>query len=207
MAEATATVMNGKLIASRVIDKVTSKIEKGALTRVNAIIIHQTGSDSADSSLSSYSGGVNGAHFLIDKDGIIFQTARINQKCWHVGNIKSRCSELKTCNAEDLKEINSILFKKGESYELRVRNLSQHEAKKTYPQRYPTNDDALGIELVGRFDAKSGSYDTVTRPQNESLIWLVSVLEAGLGLTNDDIYRHPQVSYKQTSEAESANWR
>ena len=207
MAEPTATVMNGKLIASRVIDKVTSKIEKGALTRVNAIIIHQTGSDSADSSLSSYSAGVNGAHFLIDKDGIIFQTARINQKCWHVGNIKSRCSELKTCSAEELKEINSILFKKGESYELRVRNLSQHEAKKTYPQRYPTNDDALGIELVGRFDAKSGNYDTVTRPQNESLIWLVSVLEAGLGLTNDDIYRHPQVSYKQTSEAESANWR
>jgi N-acetyl-anhydromuramyl-L-alanine amidase AmpD len=207
MAEPTATFMNGKLIASRVIDKITSKIEKGALTRVNAIIVHQTGSDSADSSLSSYSGGINGAHFLIDKDGIIFQTARINQKCWHVGNIKSRCSELKTCSAEDLKEINSILFKKGESYELRVRNLSQHEAKKTYPQRYPTNDDALGIELVGRFDAKSGNYDTVTRAQNESLIWLVSVLEAGLGLTNDDIYRHPQVSYKQSSEAESANWR
>jgi hypothetical protein len=103
--------------------------------------------------LSSYSGGVNGVHFLIDKDGIILQTARINQKCWHVGNIKSCCSELKTCSAEDLKEINSILFKKGESYELRVRNLSQHEAKKTYPQRYPTNDDALGVELVGRFDA------------------------------------------------------
>jgi hypothetical protein len=77
---------------------------------------------------------------------------------------------LKTGSPEDLKEINSILFKKGESYELRIRNLSQHEAKKTYPERFPTNDDALGIELVGRFDAKSGSYDTVTRRQNESLI-------------------------------------
>jgi N-acetyl-anhydromuramyl-L-alanine amidase AmpD len=72
MAESTATIVNGKLVASRVIDKVTSKIDKGALTKVNAIIIHQTGSDSADSSLSSYSGGVNGAHFLIDKDGTIF---------------------------------------------------------------------------------------------------------------------------------------
>jgi N-acetyl-anhydromuramyl-L-alanine amidase AmpD len=207
MAESTATVVNGKLIASRVIDKVMSKIEKGALTKVNAIIVHQTGSDSADSSLSSYSGGVTGAHFLIDKDGAIFQTARIDQKCWHVGNIKSRCSELKTCSPEDLKEINSILFKKGESYEIRVRNLSQHEAKKIYPDRYPTNDDALGIELVGRFDARSGSYDIVTKPQNDSLIWLLSILESSLSLSNEDVYRHPQVSYKQPSEAESAKWR
>lgn len=207
MAESTATVMNGKLIASKVIDKVLSKIEKGALTKVNAIIIHQTGSDSADSSLSSYSGGVNGAHFLIDKDGTIFQTARIDQKCWHVGNIKSRCSELKICSPEELKEINSILFKKSESYEVRIRNLSQHEAKKPYPDRYPTNDDALGIELVGRFDAKSGSYDIVTKPQNDSLVWLLSVLETTLSVSNEDVYRHPQVSYKEPSEAESAKWR
>jgi hypothetical protein len=170
MDESTTSIVNGKLVASRVIDKVTSKIEKGALTKVSAIIIHQTGSDSAESSLSSYGSGVNGAHFLIDKNGTILQTARINQKCWHVGNIKSRCGELKTCSPEDLKEINSILFKKGESYEVRVRNLSQHEAKKPYPDRYPTNDDALGIELVGRFDAKSASYDVVTKPQNESLV-------------------------------------
>jgi N-acetyl-anhydromuramyl-L-alanine amidase AmpD len=207
MAEPTPAVVNGKLVAWRVIDKVTSKIEKGALSKVNAIIVHQTGSDTVDSSLSSYSGGANGAHFLIDKGGAIFQTARINQKCWHVGNIKSRCSELKTCTPEDLKEINSILFKKGESYEVRVRNLSQREGKKPYPERYPTNDDALGIELVGRFDAKSGSYDIVTRQQNESLIWLLSVLESSLSLTNDDVYRHPEVSYKQSSEAQSAKWR
>lgn len=207
MAESTATVVNGKLVASRVIDKVTNKIEKGALSKVNAIVVHQTGSDSADSALASYKAGANGAHFLIDKDGTIFQTARIDQKCWHVGNIKSRCTELKVCSVEDLKEINSILFKKGESYEVRVRNLSQYEGKKPYPNRYPTNDDALGIELVGRFDAKSGSYDTVTRQQNESLTWLLSTLESSFGLANDDVYTHPQVSYKQSSEAQSAKWR
>jgi len=157
MAESTATVVSGKLVASRVKDKTTSKIEKGALNKVNAIVVHQTGSDSADSSLNSYRAGINGAHFLIDKDGTIFQTARVDQKCWHVGNIKSRCSELKVCSAEDLKEINSILFKKGESYEVRVRNLSQHEGKKSYPDRYPTNDDALGIELVGRSTPSRGA--------------------------------------------------
>jgi N-acetyl-anhydromuramyl-L-alanine amidase AmpD len=138
MAESTVTVRGGKLVTSKVISKVMSKIEKGALVKVNAIVVHQTGSDTADSAFGSYKAGVNGAHFLIDKDGTIYQTARIDQKCWHVGNIKSRCNELKTCSSEELREINSILFRKGESYEVRVRNLSQREAKKAYPDRYPT---------------------------------------------------------------------
>src|SRR5215475_1418629 len=113
MGESTPTVKNGKLVASKVTNKVKSKIEKGSLTKVNAIVVHQTGSSNAASSLSSYDKGVNGAHFLIDKDGTIYQTARIDQKCWHVGNIKSRCNELKTCTSDELKEINSTLFKKG----------------------------------------------------------------------------------------------
>jgi len=131
----------------------------------------------------------------------------MDQKCWHVGNIKSRCNELKTCTPDELKEINSILFKKGESYEVRIRNLSQQEAKKAYPNRYPTNDDSLGIELVGSFRAKSSTYDVVTNPQNESLIWLVSVLQSVLGVTDEDVYRHPEVSYRQPSEAQSAKWK
>jgi len=204
MGESTPAVKNGKLVASKVIDKVKSKIEKGSLTKVDAIVVHQTGSSSAASSLSSYDKGANGAHFLIDRDGT---TARMDQKCWHVGNIKSRCNELKTCTPDELKEINSILFKKGESYEVRIRNLSQQEAKKAYPNRYPTNDDSLGIELVGSFRAKSSTYDVVTNPQNESLIWLVSVLQSVLGVTDEDVYRHPEVSYRQPSEAQSAKWK
>jgi len=207
MGESTPAVKNGKLVASKVIDKVKSKIEKGSLTKVDAIVVHQTGSSSAASSLSSYDKGANGAHFLIDKDGTIYQTARMDQKCWHVGNIKSRCNELKSCTPDELKEINSILFKKGESYEVRIRNLSQQEAKKAYPNRYPTNDDSLGIELVGSFRAKSSTYDVVTNPQNESLIWLVSVLQSVLGVSDKDVYRHPEVSYKQPSEAQSAKWK
>jgi len=207
MGQSAPTVKNGKLVSSKVFDKVKSKIEKGALTKVDAIVVHQTGSSSAASSLSSYDKGANGAHFLIDKDGTIYQTARIDQKCWHVGNIKSRCNELKTCAPDELKEINSILFKKGESYEVRIRNLSQQEAKKAYPNRYPTNDDSLGIELVGSFHAKSSTYDVVTNSQNESLIWLVSVLQFALGVVDKDVYRHPEVSYKQPSEAQSAKWK
>lgn len=79
--------------------------------------------------------------------------------------------------------------------------------RKRIPTAIQPNDDSLGIELVGRFDAKSGSYDIVSRQQNESLIWLLSVLEPALSLADDDVYRHPEVSYKQSSEAQSAKWR
>lgn len=198
---------NGKLVSSRVTDKVVSTIEKGPLVKVDALVVHQSGGPTAESSLQSYRAGRAGAHFLIDKDGTIYQTARVDRKCWHVGNIRSRCSELKTCTPEELAQIKSILFKKGEAYSTRIKDLHRHESDKPYPERYPNNDDALGIELVGNFSAGSGTgYETVTEPQNLSLQWLVAVLEQQFDLGDKDIYRHPEVSYKQASEAASARW-
>jgi N-acetyl-anhydromuramyl-L-alanine amidase AmpD len=208
MAEAEKIELNGgKLISSSVVDKVNSKIEKGALTKVNALIIHQTGGSNAESSLSSYNSGANGAHFLIDKDGTIYQTARVNQKCWHVGNIRSRCNELKSCTADELKSVNALLFKKGAAYSVRIRDLSQHEGGKAYPDRYPTNEDSLGIEIVGAIDSKSGEYETVSKEQNDSLKWLVSALRSVLTIGESDVFRHPDIAYKQPSEAKSANWK
>ena len=197
---------DGKLVHKNVIDKIDSKIEKGVLGTVNAIVVHQTGASTAESSFSSYKEGKNGAHFLIDKDGTIYQTARINQKCWHIGNIRSRCQEMKACSTDELKAVNALLFKKGEAYSARIKNLSRHEATKSYPDRYPTNDDALGIEIVGAFDAKSQTYETVNKQQNGALAWLVEALEAKLSLDQDDVYRHGSIGYKQPSEGSTANW-
>lgn len=202
-----AAWMGGKLVHSKVIDKINSKIEKGALTAVHGLIVHQTGGATAESALQSYETGQNGAHFLIDKSGGIFQTARIDQKCWHVGNIRSRCQEMKSCTAEELKVIDSLLFKKGESYVTRIKALSRHEAAKAYPDRYPTNDDSLGIEIVGSFDAKGKTYDTVNKAQNDALRWLLDALEAKLSLDEDDIYKHGSIGYKQPSEGASAQWK
>jgi N-acetyl-anhydromuramyl-L-alanine amidase AmpD len=197
---------NGKLVHKSIVDKVNNKIEKGALGTVNALVVHQTGGSTAESSFGSYNEGKNGAHFLIDKDGTIYQTARINQKCWHVGNIRSRCQEMKACSADDLKEVNALLFKKGEAYSARIKKLSQHEAGKSYPDRYPSNEDALGIEIVGAFDAKSQTYENVNKDQNRSLAWLVGILESKLSLDNDDVYRHGSIGYKQPSEGSTATW-
>jgi N-acetyl-anhydromuramyl-L-alanine amidase AmpD len=197
---------DGKLVHKNVVDKISNKIEKGVLGTVNAIVVHQTGASNAESSFSSYKEGKNGAHFLIDKDGTIYQTARINQKCWHIGNIRSRCQEMKACSTDELKAVNAMLFKKGEAYSARIKSLSRHEAEKSYPDRYPTNDDALGIEIVGAFDAKSQTYETVNKQQNSTLAWLVEALETKLSLDQDDVYRHGSIAYKQPSEASTATW-
>ncbi|WP_334120558.1 peptidoglycan recognition protein family protein [Limnobacter sp.] len=56
-----------------------SQIEKGTMAKVNAIVVHQTGSSGSESAYSSYKSGQNGAHFLIEKDGTVVQTVRIRQ--------------------------------------------------------------------------------------------------------------------------------
>lgn len=200
------TLSGGRLISNRVIDKISNKIEKGAMVDVRAIVVHQTGGATAESALGNYNkAGANGAHFLIDKDGTIYQTARINQKCWHVGTIQSRCYKLKTCSVEELKNVKQILFNQAGSYEARVKKLHRHEMRKAYPDRYPSNEDSIGIELAAEFSQKHG-YEFATAAQNDSLRWLVSTLENLLKLSASDVYRHSEVSYKQPSEATSARW-
>jgi len=205
--KATAEIKNGKLLSSRVTDKVTSKIEKGLMSSVAGIVVHQTGGASAQSALSSYEKGEAGAHFLVDTDGTIYQTARVDQKCWHVGNLRSRCYESKTCSAEELTAIKGILFKKGEAYSVRIRKLSEHESKKNVPDRYPGNSDSIGIELVAPFDKKKNAYAAVTEAQNQSLAWLVGTLQSALTLPDGRVHTHPEVSYKQASEASTAKWK
>jgi N-acetyl-anhydromuramyl-L-alanine amidase AmpD len=202
-----ASVKDGKLVApgGTIVEKLFPKIDKGAMTTVHAIVVHQTGGKTADSSFGKYKSGTEGAHFLIDKDGTIYQTARVDRMCWHVGKIQSRCYSLKSCDVDELKEIKSILYKKGDSYSARVSKLNEHEQEKEYPDRFPTNSDAIGIELVGAY-TESGGYEAATDEQNESLAWLVAALETALGLSSSDLYRHPEVSYKQATEAESAKW-
>jgi hypothetical protein len=58
---------------------------------------------------------------------------------------------------------------------------------------------------VSGFSASTG-YEDVTAAQQASASWLITTLEGLLSLTSADIYRHPQISYKQASEARSVQW-
>lgn len=171
-------------------------IERGPMDKVNGIIVHQTGGGTAESSLSSYkAASANGAHFLIDKDGTIHQTASIYKQTWHVGKLQSRCVLEKTCSEVDLTALKKFNPKRE----------NDREMEKSVPERYPANVDSIGIEIVGK--AVKDVYETVNEAQNASLLWLVAELSATLKVPMSEVFRHPTVSRKNPTEASTAKWQ
>ncbi|WP_081651359.1 peptidoglycan recognition family protein [Cupriavidus sp. WS] len=192
----------GHVDAERVIVKIFPAIENGPMEKVNGIVVHQTGGSTANSAFESYKeAGANGAHFLIDKSGVIYQTASLLRGTSHVGKLKSRCVATKACSPEE--------FKAAYSMRNKYKKLSRREHKKKFPERYPSNFDSVGIELVGKAISGEGEdaiYEPVTSQQNASLEWLVRELSETLGTSMQEVYRHPDLSYKVKSEARTAKW-
>ena len=196
----------GKIIDGQIKIQIEPNLEHGSLVEVNALVMHQTGGSDAQGALASYKNkGANGAHFLIDKDGTIYQTAHVDKRTYHVGKIQSRCDNLKSCSPDDATAIRTIMQPKQKvPYQTKVKQLHAHEMRKAYPARYPSNDDSLGIEVVGK--PVKGIYEDPTDKQAASVKWLVAGLLDLFGLTTEDVYRHPQVSYKEATEAKSVKW-
>lgn len=81
---------SGMIYSSKIEKRRFPVVEKGNVKFVSGIIVHQTGAATAKSPFNSYSQYfANGAHFLIDKDGKIFQTASICRQTWHVCKLKA----------------------------------------------------------------------------------------------------------------------
>lgn len=124
------------------------------------------------------------------------------KQTWHVGKLRSRCMVELTCSAEE-KKLNASFNPGAEN---------KREMAKSVPQRYPSNSDSLGIELVGAAVANDPkkpddlTYETVADAQNKSLQWLVAELEMTLGIATTEVFRHPTVSRKNASEASTAKW-
>ena len=194
----------GVLKDARVKPALAPTIEHGKMAAVHGIIVHQTGGATAASALESYKqAGANGAHFLIDKDGTVYQTASVYRRTWHVGKLKARCLLEKTCDAAEIKAYKTF----------DPAGMNEREAKKTVPQRFPSNEDSVGIELVGQAlaaDPKKPAgeqvYEAVTEAQNTALKWLIGELTRLLSVPMTEIFRHPDVSRKNATEASSAKW-
>lgn len=181
-------------------------LERGEMALVNGIIVHQTGGATAGSTFNSYQSSSVGAHFLIDKDGKVFQTASLYQRTHHVGLLRSRCLERQLCEPTELKRLQAAS----------LRQRSVLEQAKDFPARFPSNRDSIGIKLVGEYNrnpefgkargADEFLYVQVTDEQNAALRWLVIGLRRTLAVAAEDVHRHPSVSYKTSSEAASASW-
>ncbi|AXF75769.1 N-acetylmuramoyl-L-alanine amidase [Erwinia tracheiphila] len=163
---------DGVVDAECIVVKRFSTIERGKLDKVNGIVVHQTGGSTACSSFNSYKNtGANGAHFLINKDETIYQTASFFKVTNHAGNIRSRCHMEKTCKLSEITTIKPLLNK--------YKQLSRLEQKKTYPESYPADFDPLGIEIVGKpvsGESENAVYEKVNDAQNNSLKWLIAEL-------------------------------
>lgn len=174
----------------RIEAKIYSLLEHGPMAGVSGIVLHQTSSDYIVKTMTEYTFrplGI-GAHFLINPAGQIFQTARITQVCWHVGRIKAYCKEIHRCTPTDDQVLTKILKTFGNDKEEYDRQVDTWEQKKLALNRYPTNNDSIGIEVVGAM--KNGVYGTPTNAQNQSSRWLVSALLSTLKLDRGRIFPH-----------------
>jgi N-acetyl-anhydromuramyl-L-alanine amidase AmpD len=92
-----------------------------------------------------------------------------------------------------------------------AQGMHRREIRKSLPDRFPSNEDSIGIELVGEALPKNvpevnRMYESVTAAQNASLKWLVARLTASLNVPMTEIFRHPTVSFKNPTEASTAQW-
>jgi N-acetyl-anhydromuramyl-L-alanine amidase AmpD len=175
---------------------INHNIERGPLSHVNGVIVHQTNSPTAMATLNAYTNPrANGAHFLIDKNGTIYQTASVLKQTWHVGTLKARCVAEHRCAPAKFNP-------KAEH---------RREMKKALPDRYPANHDSIGIEIVGEalpynLPRDQRVFESVNTQQNDALRWLVRELSMALRVAMSEIHRHSAVSYKNPTEAATARW-
>jgi len=195
-------IVEGMLQHNRICKNRYPNLEHGDMPKVYGIILHQTNSSLTFPTLLAYYWRDTGAHFLIAPDGTIYQTARIDRQCHHVGMIKSRCHETITCSPSETKKIREILRDTQTSDKEAKFNLHKHESRKPYTNRFPNNTDSIGIEIVGGTDSNN-VYQVPSSAQQSASRWLIEELLVTLGLQKTAIYRHPQVSYKNESEARS----
>jgi hypothetical protein len=223
--------------ASVVEQKIFGWLEHGKRSATNAIVLHMTGG-AAKGTLTQYSKqfvvvlvGIppkekkfptNGAHFLIGRDGQIYQTAKIGYRTNHVGNVRPRgYRDEGHGNKENkslltAKEMEILHPKTKEKMSDILEALSNEQLKKPYSSdindnktRYPFNGDSIGIEFESTHDEKTKPksqintiYQDLTESQIKSGKLLIKFLkEKYTNITNADIYEHPDVSYKVRSEA------
>lgn len=177
-------------------------VQHDAMPQVNGIVLHRTESSTASSTLDSWRSRTDGvgAHFLIDRDGTIHQTASVDRQAWHVGPIRSRGEVEGTISREDQREVDAARGGRAEWTGTAARAVGRLEATRPYPERYPTNGDSIGIEVVGRYNAATRTWDAPTPEQRASINRLVGSLQTNFGLNDNDVYQHDVISRKTPGE-------
>jgi N-acetyl-anhydromuramyl-L-alanine amidase AmpD len=175
------------------------------------------GPSSAASTLQNYKIATLGARFLIAEDGTVYPAAGLDQTAAHVG--KFRPKGYSHAPAAGHSRDNYLLYavsqamlknKKQLNFGAVVTQLSAHEASKPYGSnpldattRLPINSNSIGIKFEVVAD-KDNRYKSLTDAQKASGAALIQLLQTTYGLTATNIYEHPDISYKNDTEEQSA---
>ena len=178
------------------------RITHDRMPQVNAIVLHRTDSSTADSTLSTWRNrdAGTGAHFLIDRDGTIHQTVSVDRQAWHVGAIRSRGEVEGTIPLEDQQELSNTRGGQAEWRGPIVRAVSRIESTRPYPERYPTNKDSIGIEVVARYQPATQTWESPTPEQAAAIKRLMGSLQRNFALSDRDVYEHDVISRKTPGE-------
>lgn len=196
----------------RRIEPAVTGLEKSAMRAYKGIIVHQTG-DAARvpvANIIRYWANTRGSgtHFIIDRNGTVYQTASIKSQCWHVGKLRPRCklpASQDPARPSPAPSCNYPAY--GPSMTSAQRDaIASAEAARSVPARFPANADSIGIEVVGAAPPPGHSYETASAAQNLSLKWLVQSLIRTFNIDPREVWRHPIVSYKEAEEAKTCQW-
>lgn len=207
-------IKDGLLIDPLITQNIVSNIEFGSfdIKNVQAIVLHQTETESAQKTIEVWQTRPYGTHFLIDRggdethtgeDGKIYQTAKLTRGTQHVGNVQSRCLLAKSCEipkgAKLSLEAQAEAIKGGK---LRSKAVNKIEFAKSYPNRFPTSSDSIGIEIVSKFDYQRKTYPAPSQKQIYAVSYLLEKLLAHLPAVSaaEDIYTHGTIGRKEASE-------
>lgn len=207
-------IKNGILVDRLVTVKTIANIEHQTikLEDFEAIVLHQTETRSAEDTIQVWQTRRYGAHFLIDRggdtihtgvDGKIYQTAKLNRRCWHVGHIQSKCLIENTCVIPNGKKISAEAQAETiKSAKQRATAVDKIEMPKPYGKRYPINSDSIGIEIVTKFNYEKDVYPAPSPLQILAVSYLLEQhIEAIPSLSvEEDIYTHGGIGRKKESE-------
>ena len=182
-----------------------AKLKQGNLIKeqVKAIVLHRTDSATAMQAINSFLGNGIGTHFLIDKDGTIYQCASLYKWTRHIGDIKAKDLEINGKDSADYSKYKNKTYSQVSKIE---------QTGKQYPNRYPINKDSIGIEVVGKcyndkeekikvslnYTQYNGKWEKSTQQQKDSTKQLADILKDIYNMTNDDIYGHGEISAHRT---------
>ncbi|MDH5823548.1 N-acetylmuramoyl-L-alanine amidase [Luteimonas sp. RD2P54] len=189
---------NGYVQNAGFVHRSIAALEKGDMTGPVAIVLHRTEGASVEGAFSTARSGF-GTHFYVDKDGTVYQAASLHKRTSHIGRIRSRCYEAGDCPVDEMETIRGFGWAPKRVYD--------HEKVKSYPARYPLNEDSVGIETVSRCIKNCGpedkgvpEWEPATAEQIESIANIITILQSAYSIGDADVYEHDLISYKTEGE-------